>query len=493
MGVLALSSTIVPSAFAQCDPADLFGQPLSFSAQAIAAINIVAADFNSDGILDVATESDSGSGFVSVLLGNGNGVFGPAISLVVNQGRPVGLSVGDVNGDGFPDMVTANSGSANVALLLGNGDGTFETFRVISVGNTSGAFDTALVDVTNDGFLDLLVSEPSQDRLWFLRGDGQGAFSAATTIPTGDNPFYFVVTDLDGDNVQDILVGNQGTPDDVSIIRGAGSGQFFAQVRLTFGGTEIMRPAVADLNGDGINDIVVAQSAVDNVAVRLGTGGLNFAPQVLYPMGDAPRHVKLVDVSNDGVLDMIVAGVNSNRISIRPGNGDGTFGDEVRYETNVRPEDAVIFDANGDGMNDVVVVNSTSQDITPLLNMCEPGLTIVAQPVNAIATPGARVQFSVQATSFDLISYQWYKDDTVLVDGPGISGSNSAVLTLDPIGIGGSGRYRALVVSGSDAALTEFASVGLMISCPADFDLSGTLNSSDFLEYLNFYTTGCPQ
>jgi len=483
LAAVAVAAIAATAAHAQtCDPATLFGPPVSFPASAADARTIVHADFNGDGIMDVANEHNSGVGFVSVMLGDGFGGFGPQTLFATNQARPFGLSVGDVDGDGFTDLACGNLEGPDIAILLGNGDGTFEPVITVPLGISRSA-ETALADMNEDGVLDLVASDPDNDRLWLLRGAGDGTFFGAAPIPAGDQPFYFSIGDVDADGNLDLIVANYDS-DDVSVIRGNGRGQFFAQVRFP-AGTNPHRPALADVNADSVIDIVVGNFNSDNVSVLLGIDGLSYQPRVNYPVGDQPRHVRVADFTGDGVPDIAVTNLNSDDVSLLVGVGDGTFAGETRFAANDGPVDGTVFDADGDGALDFVVVNRNSQDITPLLNTCVPGLFITTPPADAIADAGGAAAFQVQATGPEPIAYQW------LFNGDEIPGATEATLVVEPVLLTSGGRYSVRVSAGGDEVVSDEAQLGVIASCVADLDANGSLDASDFFMYLDLFSRGC--
>ena len=128
---------------------------------------------------------------------------------------------------------------------------------------------------------------------------------------------------------------------------------------------------VADVNADGVLDIVVGNGFGGNVSVLLGIDGTGYEPRVNYSAGDGPRHVRVADFTGDGVPDVVVTNAFSDDVSLLVGQGDGTFAGDIRFAVNDLPLDGAAFDANGDGALDFVVVNSNAQNITPLLNECD--------------------------------------------------------------------------------------------------------------------------
>lgn len=472
-----------------CNPNELFGPPLSYMASADDAASIVHADFNGDGYMDVATEDDTGAGFVSVLLGDGLGGFGPRAVFATNQVQPWGLSVGDVNGDGFVDIAAGDEEDPNIAILLGNGDGTFQQTLSVSL-TIPRSRDTVLVDMDGDSKLDLLASDPNGDRLWLLRGTGDGTFFGATPIPAGNQPDYFSVGDADGDGNLDLIVSNF-LDDTVSLIRGNGQGQFFAQEIFTAGNGP-KRPVLADVNSDGIMDVVVANNFWDSVSVLLGLDGRSYQPMVLYSVGDRPRHVRVEDFTGDGVLDIVVANENTHDVSLLVGIGDGSFASEVRIGAGDQPVDGTAFDANGDGALDLVVINRTSEDVTPLLNTCLPSVSIVSHPVDVIAETGSSAAFLVEASGPEPMSYQWLFNGAPLSDGDDISGTTTEMLIVNRIRPDSSGFYTARVIADGDSIESDQARLGVILACPADLNGDDLLDLSDISTFVQSFTTGCP-
>jgi RHS repeat-associated protein len=223
---------------------------------------VVLADFNRDGKLDVVT-ADAGDSTLSVRLGSGHGTFGPRTVYHLGgafTGAPP--AVGDVNGDGIPDLVVADDPVNTVTVFLGNGDGTFTKLPPITV--PGHPYDVALADVNNDHRPDI-VTEGS-----VLLGQGNGTFTVVSnSAVTGVS----AVADVDGDGHPDILApGSHG----VDIFRGNGDGTFADPVLVPFS-ENVVEVAAADLNGDGRPDIVAGIDTLPqefgNIGVQFNTGG----------------------------------------------------------------------------------------------------------------------------------------------------------------------------------------------------------------------------
>ena len=312
--------------------------------------SLAVADLNGDGIPDLAlAQGEGGGGAVAVLLGNRNGTFPSAVTYNSGGVQTTGVAIGDLNGDGKPDLVLANSVTLDVGVLLGNGDGTFQP---------------------------------------------------AVTYNSGGSPWSVAIADVNGDGKPDIVVGNASTCYGCSgggligVLLGNGDGTFRPVVTYSSGGYSLGTSgtgiAVADVNGDGKLDIVMTNycstscsspTAEGSASVLLGNGDSTFQPAVNYGSGGSGPSaggLSIADVNGDGKPDLIIANSNSlytaslglGTIGVLLGNGDGTFQPAVAYESGgYSAASAAAADLNGGGKADLAVTNfcaiSTSGDCLP--------------------------------------------------------------------------------------------------------------------------------
>lgn len=295
---------------------------------------LAVADVNGDRIPDIvviscaptASTCDSVDGVVSVLLGNGDGTFKPAVTYDAGAVHTAGISIADVNGDGKPDLLVANyvgesNGDGTVAVLLGNGDGTFQPARLFDSG-AQNANDVIAADVNGDGVPDLLVANRCDSCgggwLGVMLGNGDGTFQPAVTYATGgSNSGWLAVRDLNGDGKPDVIVSSlnlfmqEGL---ISVLLGRGDGTFGPPTTYGSGGYAATELILADVNGDRKPDIVVANCGpvggcgTGQVGVLLGQGNGTFRQVVTFSSGAYNATTIAVGNVNKGKMpDVVVA------------------------------------------------------------------------------------------------------------------------------------------------------------------------------------------
>ncbi|MGO9270920.1 MAG: FG-GAP repeat domain-containing protein [Terriglobia bacterium] len=286
------------------------GTPIGVAA---APQRVATGDFNGDGKLDLAVTNPRAN-TITVLLGDGTGGFTTA-STAKTGSSPSWLAVGDFNEDGNLDLAVTNSGDDTVTILLGNGDGTFMAASASPPATGDTPVGVAVGDFNGDGKLDLVVANQFGGNLTILLGNGDGTFTpTAASPPAGDWPQSPAVGDFNGDGKLDIAVANPRS-DTVTILLGDGTGNFTLASSPTTGHWPPVVTA-GDLNGDGRLDLAVANQQGSSVTILLGDGAGNFTSAATPAVGASPIPVALADFNADGRLDLVTANSASNSISI---------------------------------------------------------------------------------------------------------------------------------------------------------------------------------
>jgi hypothetical protein len=331
--------------------------------------SVAVGDMNGDGVPDLAI-ANYGDNTVAVLLGNGDGTFRPVPGLPVYLGsgaQPRSVAVGDFNRDGRLDVVVANPGANTVSVLLGNGDGTLQaptTSTTLTAGSSPAS--VAVGDFNGDGKLDLAVANTVSSSISILLGNGDGTFQAAQFFGTDSGPAFVALGDFNRDGKIDLAVANTSAGT-VSVLLGNGNGTFQA-ARNTAAGTAPSAVAVGDLNGDGAPDLAISDVASGLVSVLLGKGDGTFQPAQTFPAGGNAAMVVIGDFNGDHHADLALATTGPLvAASVLLGNGDGTFAAVRSFAVGSTPWGIAAGDFNADGAQDLVVTNTFSSSVSVLL------------------------------------------------------------------------------------------------------------------------------
>ena len=324
--------------------------------------SIAISDFNADGLLDLAI-ANSGSNYVSVLLGNGDGTFQPEVTYGAGNG-PFSVAIGDFNIDGKPDLAVTNVNAQSVSILLGNGNGTFQSQVALGVG--SNPFSVAVGDFNGDAKPDLAVANHGFNTVSILRNNANGTFQAQVTYGVGSGPFDVVTEDFNGDGKLDLATANLNS-NNLSVLFGNGDGTF--QTHQTYVvGSQPTSLDLDDFNGDGKTDLAVSNSSSSNVSVLLGIGDGTFQSHVTYNAGNGPIHLAIEDFNGDGKSDLAVALANTQNISILLGHGNGTFQSPAFFSVVRSKSSIAAADFNRDGRSDLAATTFSVNNVSILLN-----------------------------------------------------------------------------------------------------------------------------
>jgi uncharacterized protein (TIGR03437 family) len=286
----------------------------SFATSRTPPVSLAIADFNRDGKQDVVvlagiannglTQSE-----VEVFLGNGDGTLQQPLSFQLDAPNPAFIAAGDFNGDGIPDLAATAQGG--VWVWLGKGDGTFSAPSSYMFSNAT-LPSLAIGDFNRDGRLDIAVANPAAQNIAILLGMGDGTFVAGAVTPVASTspstgaavgPYLLVAADFNGDGVLDLasVLGttNSGAAGRIAVLLGKGDGTFEA---LPIDPEPAVSIAAADMNGDGVTDLVVTESPSPTV-VRAGNGDGTFQPptEILSPYLST---LAIADFNLDGKPDI---------------------------------------------------------------------------------------------------------------------------------------------------------------------------------------------
>jgi hypothetical protein len=354
-------------------------------------IDVVNADFNNDGFLDLANANTSNRRHVAVRLGSGQGTFeqDPRFFDAGSStgGGPRSLATRDLNDDTFLDLVVT-FGSGTFSVLLGDGTGNFALSTTNQPTNSTGAIlarDVAIGDFDRDNDPDLAFENTlpgrggeAESSVTIFVNDGDGNFTEVQNIPFNDLPQAIARSDFNGDGVLDLAVSATapGTGDGtVEVFFGEDPGATFTVGPVVPVGVNPSDVVADDFNNDGARDIVTANNVSNDVSLSLGSGAGAFSAARNFKVGGkGPISLASGDYNQDGKLDVAVANsfltptgetTNQGNVSILKGNANGTFARPGKFAFS-RPVDLDVGDApvavvrgdyNGDSKPDLAVAN----------------------------------------------------------------------------------------------------------------------------------------
>ena len=338
--------------------------------------SVVTADFNGDGIPDLAVAARNGN-TLTILLGKGDGTFTALPIAFAANTYPMYLAAGDFNSDGKTDLALV-IGNVGVEIFLGKGDGTFTTGQTVNtvVTNGGGGFLVA-GDFNNDGILDLAeeVLDPistggASSHLQVLIGKGDGTFTTLPTRATINHTYALATADLNGDGKLDI-VSTSFSDYSISILLGNGDGTF--NTSTISNGVGNLGFTIADLNNDGIPDIVTGGQGTPSgvaapITVLLGKGDGTFTTVPANPATTTYTYIALAaDFNLDGNIDVVTQDFTTGVMQVLNGKGDGTFtlGVTNSLKYGLLPFSSLATDFNGDGVPDIALALFDNFNPTP--------------------------------------------------------------------------------------------------------------------------------
>ncbi len=313
--------------------------------------DVVAADFDRDGFLDVAATNSFVTGPVLLLPGDGRGGLAQPILFPTAQ-YPRSLETADFNRDGFPDLAFTFENSPTVGVLIGGAAGRFGPVVEFSTGAGTHPRDLVAADFNGDGASDLAVMNDNDEGVAILLGTGAGSFLAPTSFAVGNNPRAIAAADLNEDGKTDLAVTNL-SEQAVSILLRIGNGTFAP--RATFAlPPSIVSIAVGHFNADTHADLAVSGGGFfepARIAILLGDGKGGFgAATTVAPISTS--ELEVLDFNKDGKDDLAA---RAGGILLLFGNGNGTFQTPLSHPAGFSPQAFADGDFNSDGWTDFAI------------------------------------------------------------------------------------------------------------------------------------------
>lgn len=368
----------------------------------------VVGDLNNDGFGDVVVSSEYG---VEVLTGRGDGTLDQAVFYHIG-GSQSEMALADFNLDGWLDLV------ANHNLMLNAGGGLFGPPEHIGIGRET----LVVTDLNNDGKPDILAGQGGSFEIFLNTIDTsnsvaisrhpvsqsvplhssttfsvEGAHTSGLPVtyqwcrngaPLTDGPFYAgastsTLTILDATSQSagryDVWVSGcasevpvRSTAATLSILDAAPAGMcetsFTAPTNQTVGANPSFS-AVADMNGDGLPDLIASNFSSEAVSIAMGTKGGTFAAPISYPVGGGPWGIAVADLNSDGNPDLAISNHTSSRATIMLSNRLGQLVTQYQFPTDAAPVSIALADFNGDGVQDLATANYLAHTVSILIGV----------------------------------------------------------------------------------------------------------------------------
>ena len=297
--------------------------------------------------------------------------------------NPYSVSIGDIDGDGKPDLAVANAGSNSVSVFRSTSVSGTVSFAT-KVDFTTGflPYSVSIGDMDGDGKPDLAVANFNSNTVSVLRStsvSGTVSFATKVDFTTGTQPISVSIGDIDGDGKLDLAVTNYAS-NTVSVFRStsvSGTVNFAAKVDFTTGAAPIS-VSIGDIDVDGKADLAVANNGINTVSVFRSTsvsGTASFAAKVDFTTGAYAYSVGIGDIDGDGKPDLAVAIKNSNTVSVlRSTSVSGTvsFATKADFAAGAQPYSVSIGDLDGDGKPDLTVANFSASTVSVLRQIIPP-------------------------------------------------------------------------------------------------------------------------
>lgn len=332
---------------------------------------IAAGDLDGDGAVDLVTSNAGSANEIRGFAGDPDGLVLGSVSIPVPS-LPSGILLADFDGDQTADLLVALGNDNAVTFLKGLRDQDFFALPSATTPVGSGPIAMAAADLDGDGQRDVVVANEGTDTvagsISILHGNGDGSFAVIPQddpvhpgamrpdLPTELGTRAVVLGNIDGDPALDIIAVNERSQpaQALSVFSGRGGGAFTP--RDAIGVASSPRDvALADLDGDGTLDLLVAEPNEDAVTVRLGNGDRTFQAAMSYGVGTFPTRVAVGDLDADGALDIVTSNSRSSDVSVLLGDGNGGFGAVRSYVGDAEPQALVLADLDADELLEPIV------------------------------------------------------------------------------------------------------------------------------------------
>ncbi|MDO6568486.1 VCBS repeat-containing protein [Alteromonas sp. 1_MG-2023] len=276
---------------------------------------LAISNINADGHVDVVVANHETS-YITLLFGRGDGTFvEPSHSpLNINvKPHPHVVKLSDLDGDETPDLIVDNRNHHGLLVLKGLSKGGFKTPGTVIDAGGDPYRGFAVGDINNDGFEDMVTPNQRDIGVLLNTGDKQMRFSLSKLV-LSESPFVIELADMNGDGNHDVIVATNGSV--ITIMLGDGRGNFLkaakSEINASTGAKQI---ATCDINGDGIDDALISSWSGEVLAI-LGSKSSFDAINFKHPQIQNPWSLAILDINQDGKSDFVIGDGDSKRAAV---------------------------------------------------------------------------------------------------------------------------------------------------------------------------------
>ncbi|WP_304065245.1 FG-GAP-like repeat-containing protein [Pedobacter glucosidilyticus] len=362
---------------------------------------IAVGDLDGDGKSDLAV-ANKNSNTVSVYrnissIGNiTSASFATKVDFVT-ESEPFAVAIRDLDGDGKPDLVVTNYGSSSISVFR-----NISTIGLLDAGSFDNKIDfttgsspriSSIGDLDGDGKPDLAVVNESSGDISILRNTsitGILSFASKVDVVAGSSPRFIAIGDLNIDGKLDLAVTNFGSSNFSVFMNSSSIGNVSFNPKVDFtAGTRPVSVAIDDLDGDGKSDLAILNRNSSNISVFLNAssnGNFNLNPKIDIATGNIHEYFSIGDLDGDSKPDFVVPVLGSNTFSLlrnTSSSGMLSFNASVNLSIGNNPHSVVIADLDGDAKPDLVTSHHQSNIISILRNTDLPPTITSFTPLNA--------------------------------------------------------------------------------------------------------------
>ncbi len=379
----------------------------------------VATDFNNDGWLDLTIINEvTADARVFLNRADGSGLFNDFLlptTPLNTQASPSAPS--DFNLDGNADLAVVNIGTNSISILLGNGDGTFAS-QEVGVGPQPRGI--AVADVDSDGDPDIVNTNSgfnsNAGNMSILLNDGQGVFGSPTYFEGGGTrEWALAAADMDEDGILDLVIGTRATSNPQVIVnKGNGDGTFtFVSARI---GGQVWMLNVGDVNGDGHEDVATANSNNGTGSIFLGDGVGNLSAPMYYPIDPFPLATDLGDIDGDGDLDWATSSFSGDWFLFL-NNGNGAFLLRQTFPATSASSCALMMDMDNNGTLDLALIDEIADEVQlmhnpPSVVVVTPTISITPTVFSATLAMNTAVTMPLTIANIGTATLDWQIEET---------------------------------------------------------------------------------